>query len=171
MRFLWHNKLLFIHSKTKKCNFIHFVKKCRNSVSESFEILPEFSTNQNFCVCTYPPFTPNSYATAESVLNVSCNGFGSWTCPDMQENNHTTNYMWNVFNPKLICARNRAGWAINPDGLSPTLCGSNMLEHINLLNRKILVFLYAHQHAINSWFLMLLFFFLFHLCCFVIWAI
>jgi len=37
--------------------------------------------------------------------------------------------MWNVFNQNLICSGNRAGWKLDPRGLSPTLCDSNMSEH------------------------------------------
>ena len=73
-------------------------------------------------------------------------------------------FMLNVFNLKLICARNRAGWAVYPYGLLPTLCNSNMLDHINLLNLKFLMFLYFHQHAKNFCYLMLFFFPLLHLC-------
>jgi len=38
-------------------------------------------------------------------------------------------YIWNVLVWKLIGASNRAGWAVDPYGLSPTLSDSNMLEH------------------------------------------
>jgi len=30
---------------------------------------------------------------------------------------------------KSICASNRAAWELDPYGLSPTLCDSNMSEH------------------------------------------
>jgi len=36
MCFLWHNKLLFVHSITKKYNFINIVKKCQNVFAQIF---------------------------------------------------------------------------------------------------------------------------------------
>jgi len=33
-------------------------------------------------------------------------------------------FLSNVFNQNLVCARSRAGWELDPGGLSPTLCDS-----------------------------------------------
>jgi len=49
----------------------------------------------------------------------------------------------NIFNFKLNCASNRAGWAPDPNALSPILRDSDMLEHINLLNLKVLIFCFS----------------------------
>ena len=77
-------------------------------------------------------------------------------------------YIWNVFNLKLICSSNRAGWVVDLWSLSPILCDSNMLDHVNFLSLKFLMFLYFPQNTIN--FLSLIFFFLLlHLCYLVIW--
>ena len=51
MCFTWQNKLLVVHSLTKKDNFIYIAKHVETSVPKFFAILPEFSTNQNFCRC------------------------------------------------------------------------------------------------------------------------
>ena len=63
----------------------------------------------------------------------------------------------------------KAGRTVDSCCFSPTLCDSNMLVHINLLNLKFLMLLYSHQHAINSCHVMLFFYLLLHLSYFVIW--
>ena len=78
-------------------------------------------------------------------------------------------YMWNVFNLKLISASSRAGWAVNPYGLSPTLCDLNMLDHSTFSNLKSLMLLYFHQHAVNFCPVISLFFLL--LTCIVSWFV
>jgi len=45
MCFLYHNKLLFMHSVTRKYNFINIVKNVKASL---FEVLFNFLTNHNF---------------------------------------------------------------------------------------------------------------------------
>jgi len=40
-------------------------------------------------------------------------------------------------------------------GHSPTFCDSNVLEHVNLLSLKFLMFLHSHQYAISFCSLML----------------
>jgi len=72
---------------------------------------------------------------------------------------------WNVFNKKWIVLATGPAERVDPYCLSPTLCDSNVLDHINLLSLKFLMFLYFHYHAINFCSLMLFFFSLFHLCC------
>jgi len=47
-----------------------------------------------------------------------------------------------------------AGRAVDPYGLSPTLCDLNMSVHINLFRLGFLMFLYFNQHAVNFCFLM-----------------
>jgi len=51
-----------------------------------------------------------------------------------------------------------AGRAVDPYGLSPTLCDLNMSVHINLFRLGFLMFLYFNQHAVNFCFLMWFFF-------------
>ena len=48
-----------------------------------------------------------------------------------------------------ICAGRKAGWAVDPYSLLPTLCDSNILEHINLLNLMFLMLVYSYQHAMQ----------------------
>jgi len=50
-------------------------------------------------------------------------------------------HIWIVFNFKLMCASNRAGWTVDEQAsLSPTLCDSNKLKNINVLNLTLLYF-------------------------------
>jgi len=51
--FLWHNKLLFIHS-IRKYNFINIVKKCRSFFNKYFKILTKIFINQAFLICLAP---------------------------------------------------------------------------------------------------------------------
>jgi len=57
MYYRWHDKL---HLVTKKYKFISIVKSVESSLPKFCEILPKFSTNQNFeGVCSSPsPPTP-----------------------------------------------------------------------------------------------------------------
>jgi len=38
------------------------------SLPNSFEICPEFSTNQNFLGCSCTPYAPSSYTTENTIL-------------------------------------------------------------------------------------------------------
>ena len=71
----------------------------------------------------------------------------------------------------FVCASNRAGWELDPGGLSPTLCDSTCWNTIiKLLSLKLLMLLYSHQHEFSLWLLMLLYFLQLHSCYFVIWV-
>jgi len=66
-------------------------------------------------------------------------------------------YLWNVFNSKLVCASNRAGWELNPSGLSPTFVSQHVrtrslnCENENfwcfyiLINMKLLCDLWCYR--------------------------
>jgi len=58
MCFLWHNKLSFIHSITKKISLI-LLDNAQTSVHDFCDICLEYVTNQNFRWCAFTPAHPH----------------------------------------------------------------------------------------------------------------
>ena len=61
MCLLCHNKLFIIDSITIRYNFRHIIKKIETSVTNFFEILPDFMTNQNFWRCALIELVLSAY--------------------------------------------------------------------------------------------------------------
>jgi len=55
MCFLWHNKLLLIHSLKKKYDFHNIVKKCRNIFYPNFLDFAQIFDKSKFWGCAFHP--------------------------------------------------------------------------------------------------------------------